>query len=152
MHVEECCVWLSGYMAQCTGIGAVLSFGKVILQSVLILALTWSMIQGLEDPFSHLQNFPNSWSAPERPGPLIVLPNIDASAQAYPNLFRFDLQHGYTSQALCPIRFSAPHAPRSPILHIKSSTPTTWTILECSRNLPSLCPYPFQLHPTHPHE
>src|SRR6266704_5397471 len=88
-------------MAQCAGIGAVLSFRKVILQSVLILALTRSMFQGLEDPFSHLQNFPNSWSAPEQPGPLIVLPNIDALAQVYPNPFGFDLQHAHTSQALC---------------------------------------------------
>src|SRR6266704_6791771 len=88
-------------MAQCTGIGVVLSFGKVVLQSVLILALTWSMFQGSDDLFSHLQNFLNSWSTPEQPGPLIVLPNIDASAQAYPNPFGFDLQHAYTSQALC---------------------------------------------------
>ena len=58
-HGEECCAQLSSYMVQCTGIGAVLSFRKVILQLVLILALTWSMIQGSEDPFSCLQNFLN---------------------------------------------------------------------------------------------
>ena len=62
---EEHCVWLSGYMAQRTGIGVVLLFGKVILQSVLILALAQSMFQGSEDPFSHLQNFVNGWSTPE---------------------------------------------------------------------------------------
>src|SRR6266704_3002073 len=102
---EEHCAQLSGYMAQCTGIGVVLLFGKVVLQSVLILALTQSMIQGSEDPFSHLQNFLNGWSASERTGPLVVLPNTNASAQAYQNLFGFDLQHAYTSQALCPISF-----------------------------------------------
>ena len=89
-------------------IGAVLSFRKVILQSVLILALTQSMFQGSEDPFSHLQNFLNSWSTSEQPGPLIVLPNINASAQVYPNPFRFDIQHTHTSQAPCPISFQ-PH-------------------------------------------
>ena len=62
---EEHCAQLSSYMAQCIGKGVVLSFGKVILQLVIILALTWSMFQGLEDLFSHLQNFPNSWSTPE---------------------------------------------------------------------------------------
>src|SRR6266704_4566575 len=95
-------------MAQCIGKGVVLLFGKVILQSVLTLALAQSMFQGSEDLFSHLQNFPNGWSTPEQPGPLTVLPNIDALAQAYPNPFEFDLQHAYTSQALCPISFQ-PH-------------------------------------------
>src|SRR6266704_2005353 len=95
-------------MAQCTGIGVVISFRKVVLQSVLILALTRSMFQGSEDLFSHLQNFPNSWSTSEQPGPLIVLPNINASTQVYPNPFRFDLQHAHTSQAPHLISFQ-PH-------------------------------------------
>src|SRR6266704_387116 len=115
---EEHCVQLSSYMAQCTGIGVVLSFGKVVLQSVLTLALAQRMFQGSEDLFSLLQNFPNGWSTPEQPGPLTVLPNINALAQAYPNLFGFDLQHAYTSQVLRPIRFQ-PH------MHLEVSSYTS---------------------------